>query len=310
MKLTATDFSLLDVGTTGYTEFKLGVDLFDLFDEKPHLLGKAYGLMHSHHSMTAFFSGTDSENLWDSAKFFNFYLSLIVNKAGDFVAKVSVEGKYSAAITQHVKDSKGEFKEYKYDEPEATCVFVYDCDINWESTEASKVSKLKKPFVTGKGVLARVSPHDFTPPPFRNNSFESWAFNKEGKEQLEMFEGEEEDDLLLELGIDLSTATFNEKCRAYVEKLSYLEVGDIALGDELIRMSGIGGSLKDELDDDSESLLQVLFEPYLNLDEFVLKNQKDKFVKELKHILRGYKLPKEVFEMFDIQFANTFEILL
>lgn len=86
----AKNFYLMDLGSTGYTEFKLGEDPSiarfmvdnDLFDCKS-------GLIHSHNTMSAFFSGTDTSTLEKEGKSMPNFVSLVVNNAGRYVAAVT-----------------------------------------------------------------------------------------------------------------------------------------------------------------------------------------------------------------------------
>lgn len=308
LKLKIIDFHLLDIGSAGYTEFKLDTNLFDIYDAKPHLMGKAYGLMHSHHSMKAFFSGTDSGNLHESAQFFEYYLSLIVNHSGDFVAKVSVEGIHKASGVMSTKGSRGQYIDVPYAYEEKG-VFVYDCNIQWEASETQRMITL---------LTAKTANRITTPFPKGKGYIEDWSWDRPAN-QLGLFNREKEVDFdakLVELeespflNVDLKAATFNQKCVLFLEKLTFLEVGDPTFKDEVVRMSQVGGEIADEIFDDAEYYLQHLFESYLTLDDFVLENQKNKFVKELKHILRDYNFNKPVFKMFERQFANAFEIKL
>lgn len=81
LEIVAEDILLMDVGTSGYTEYE-----FDSSDSymvngmaDAFMDGKKMGHCHSHHSMTCFFSGTDMSELHDNAPNHNWYLSLIVN---------------------------------------------------------------------------------------------------------------------------------------------------------------------------------------------------------------------------------------
>ena len=59
--INAFDFLLQDIGTGAYTEFNQSPDVIGYMVEHPELLDETVyqGLMHSHHNMGAFFSGTD-----------------------------------------------------------------------------------------------------------------------------------------------------------------------------------------------------------------------------------------------------------
>lgn len=88
LKLIAEDFCLLDVGSSGYTEFTESPEIIGYMAE--HDLVDCYiGLIHSHHTMKAFFSGTDNSTLRDLGKDMNHFVSLIVNNVGQYVAKMT-----------------------------------------------------------------------------------------------------------------------------------------------------------------------------------------------------------------------------
>ena len=57
--------------------------------QNPELLDCFQGLLHSHHTMSAFFSGTDQNTLLQEGKDMNNFVSLIVNNAGNYVAGIT-----------------------------------------------------------------------------------------------------------------------------------------------------------------------------------------------------------------------------
>jgi hypothetical protein len=87
---------LMDIGTGAYTEFeyidKSDTRLLDLYDKHPELMDYRMGDIHSHHSMKAFFSGTDSDELKKGSKNADHYLMLIVNNDDytEWVSKIGV----------------------------------------------------------------------------------------------------------------------------------------------------------------------------------------------------------------------------
>jgi hypothetical protein len=87
----------MDFGSPGYTEYDLGEELltiYDLFPEADPANGTPtlkLGQIHSHHTMSSFFSGTDDSELRDNAGKYDYYFSLIVNVSGQYVAKVAFE---------------------------------------------------------------------------------------------------------------------------------------------------------------------------------------------------------------------------
>lgn len=87
----------MDFGSPGYTEYEVGEEIltvYELFPETDPSVGTPtlrLGQIHSHHNMSSFFSGTDERELKDNAGKYEYYLSLIVNHSGQYVAKVAFE---------------------------------------------------------------------------------------------------------------------------------------------------------------------------------------------------------------------------
>lgn len=84
----ARDFVVLDIGSSGQTSFAdcpkvctYAID-HDLLDCKE-------ALIHSHHSMGAFFSGTDDDAIKQEGMNCNHFLSLVVDTRGTYVARVT-----------------------------------------------------------------------------------------------------------------------------------------------------------------------------------------------------------------------------
>ena len=94
--ITAFDFLLQDIGVSGYTEFNQSPDVIGYMVDHPELLGEDIyqGLMHSHHTMGAFFSGTDLATLREEGSDRIHFVSLIID----------TKGTYKAAITRVVSE--------------------------------------------------------------------------------------------------------------------------------------------------------------------------------------------------------------
>ena len=94
---TCKDIFIMDVGNSTYTEFKDSCDVInyralnDLLDENIH-----EGLIHSHNNMSTFFSGTDDATLVEEGTNCNHFLSLIVNNAGKYTARITRKLLYKA----------------------------------------------------------------------------------------------------------------------------------------------------------------------------------------------------------------------
>jgi hypothetical protein len=89
IRIDVNEFVLKDVGNGAYTEYELGGEMVDLYDEKPELMTMKIGHLHTHHSMGTFFSGTDMSCLHENAPNFDLFLSIIVNTKGDKIAKIA-----------------------------------------------------------------------------------------------------------------------------------------------------------------------------------------------------------------------------
>lgn len=86
--VTILDFFPQDIGDTGSTSFEQSPDLVGYMVD--HDLLTAYrGLIHSHHNMQAFFSGTDINTLKSEALDHNHFLSLVVNNRRNYVAAIT-----------------------------------------------------------------------------------------------------------------------------------------------------------------------------------------------------------------------------
>jgi len=91
----AKDFLLMDIGNATATAFEMTPQVMSYMIEN-NLIGSFVGLMHSHHSMQTFFSGTDTNTLLLEGQNSNHFVSLIVNN----------DGKYSAAITRLIESEE------------------------------------------------------------------------------------------------------------------------------------------------------------------------------------------------------------
>lgn len=89
--INAFDFLLQDIGTSGYTEFNQSPDIIGYMVEHPELLDeKVYqGLMHSHHKLGAFFSGTDLATLREEGTDRIHFVSLIIDTKGTYQAAIT-----------------------------------------------------------------------------------------------------------------------------------------------------------------------------------------------------------------------------
>lgn len=135
---------LMDKGTGSYTEYDFSSPLFmDGLHDKPELMDMTPGHIHSHHNMDSFFSGTDSDELAENAVNYNYYLSLIVNNAGKYVARVAFPGKIEGRTISYINN-----KGVKIDipTPDEDVIFYYEMEIIIQ--QESLVDKVKRKFLS------------------------------------------------------------------------------------------------------------------------------------------------------------------
>lgn len=144
-KITAEDLFLADVGTPGYTEYEVGKggfkasDIIELHETFPGLETGEQKVhhVHSHHSMSSFFSGTDWDNLHDRALVSNYFLMLIVNFAEDYKAKVAFRAKKEGggSTTLSFTNNFDNFQPLKLKgKDDNEVLVVMDCVIEIQST--------------------------------------------------------------------------------------------------------------------------------------------------------------------------------
>lgn len=96
LAITCRDIFPMGLGNAAYTEFHMSEEVTAYMAERMDTLWECeLGLVHSHHNMKTFFSGTDLSTLQSEGAERNNFVSLIVNN----------EGTYSAAITRKVTRS-------------------------------------------------------------------------------------------------------------------------------------------------------------------------------------------------------------
>lgn len=111
LKLLAEDLYLMDIGRETYTEADFDpnttVEMWETVNDDYTF---KRGLIHTHHTMATFFSGTDMQELHDNTGSHNYYLSLIVNFNGVWTAKVAHVAKRKLVMEyKNVSDETKEF---------------------------------------------------------------------------------------------------------------------------------------------------------------------------------------------------------
>ena len=139
LSFVAKDFLLMDIGNATYTEYNADdLDIATYMAMNPDLLDCHTGNIHSHNQMQAFFSGTDDNTLLQEGTDVNNFLSLVVNNAGNYVARFTRRVKYETEVTVD-----GTYKMFDKDmaapaikwNPVVEAVQYYDLNIIVEHTD-------------------------------------------------------------------------------------------------------------------------------------------------------------------------------
>ncbi len=132
----AEELFLMDIGNSTYTTYKPNDPLLiQHLMKNPQLMLLRMGHIHSHHTMSVFFSGTDKDELIDNSPFHNYYLSLIVNNSNHMDARVAFKAevyKEEKTITKF-RGTDGALKEKcRSSESNEEFVYSYECEIGYE----------------------------------------------------------------------------------------------------------------------------------------------------------------------------------
>lgn len=89
----------MDLGTSGWTEFKMNEDVTSYMAENIELFDCEMGLVHSHHTMGAFFSSQDNLMLQQEGNDTNCFVSLVVDTRGQYVARITRKVQSKSEVT-------------------------------------------------------------------------------------------------------------------------------------------------------------------------------------------------------------------
>jgi len=110
----------MNIGSSVYTEFDYNSEVVNAYDVFEAGIEQSTGLVHSHHNMSTFFSNVDQTELKDNAKNYNYYVSLIVNFAHEYCAKIAFPSKTTVVSESWVKDNNGKLFKKKFTKEENT----------------------------------------------------------------------------------------------------------------------------------------------------------------------------------------------
>ena len=141
----AEDLLFMDTGDATTTEFYLDEGNAAAYIADHELWNCQVGLVHSHHSLQTFFSGQDTSMLKQEGANRNHFLSLIVNNAGTYSAKLTSR---EIVEQQTIYVSKGKsFNDVGYEQKEEsnqtyTTVSTYDLTIIKETADCEDYEEL------------------------------------------------------------------------------------------------------------------------------------------------------------------------
>ena len=141
LTITCVDIYVSDIGSGTYTEFDHTSDIVN-YQIENNLLDCYTGLIHSHNQMATFFSGTDRNTLIEEGMTMPHFVSLIVNNAGKYTAKIT-----RRVLLEAVKISYPTFNDgHKTEDAESNIneyieAFPLDIEIEEDTSIKDEVSK-------------------------------------------------------------------------------------------------------------------------------------------------------------------------
>lgn len=109
LTITCRDIFPMDLGTAGWTEFHMSEDVTSYMAQNIELFDCETGLVHSHHTLGAFFSGQDNLMLQQEGNDTNCFVSLVVDTRGSYVARITRRVVAKSEVTIHNLGSSYEF---------------------------------------------------------------------------------------------------------------------------------------------------------------------------------------------------------
>lgn len=184
--LTAVDMLVQDIGSAAATEFTPSPDIA-WYMAQHDLLDCQMGLIHSHNKMHTFFSGTDINTLSQEGADRNHFLSLIVNNAGSYTAKITRKIHYvEKTVLSYDYGTFGEGKVQKNNlavDKDQDVIEVFPLIIEKEKSE-----ELKELAETLKELRTKKTP--ITVPAYGPNYWgEPWEKSYGSKTQREVYAG-------------------------------------------------------------------------------------------------------------------------
>lgn len=123
--ITCEDIYPMDLGTEGWTEFKMSEEVAAYMADNIELFDCESGLCHSHHVLGAFMSGQDMKMVQQEGEDTNCFVSLVVDTRGKYVAIITRKVQTQSEVTVKRLGTSYEFfgegsKEISHDDTETT----------------------------------------------------------------------------------------------------------------------------------------------------------------------------------------------
>ena len=138
----------MNFGSETFTEFEGNLDMLSMIEKFPQVDPLSdqrdnswhIGLIHTHHNMATFFSGTDTTDLHATTLKSKFHLSLIVNYACEPIAKIGVEAKTEKTTVEwfnwELKNFRVKHKKpRKKDITTTSACYIIDCTVLYQQSE-------------------------------------------------------------------------------------------------------------------------------------------------------------------------------
>ena len=109
LEITCQDIYPMDLGNSTFTSYNMNEDVAAYMAENIELFDCDCQLVHSHHGMQTFFSGTDLSTLRSEGNDKNCFVSLIVNNEGTYVAAITRKIQTKAEVTTKSLGTSYEF---------------------------------------------------------------------------------------------------------------------------------------------------------------------------------------------------------
>lgn len=158
-EIVAEDLILMHKGTSGFTEFKIDEEVIH-YMAMEGITDMKMALIHSHNNMSSYFSGTDESTLELLGSKQAHFLSLIVNNAGQYVARITRKEdvietiKSKSWIKRFISkptfgkiNTTEESQEEEKDNEETktkTTVYYYELDIDKSQTDVELEDRIKE----------------------------------------------------------------------------------------------------------------------------------------------------------------------